>query len=485
VGLRDYLSIARRHWWIFLVSLGFALAVAVVINIRTPPVYASAVTFFFTNPSTLSADLYPASMFSQGRLNSYAAVLTSDRITVPLAGTPGLRLTSQEIAERIIVEAVPNTVMLRVTVEDRSPARAQLLATALVPRFQAVISALEQTNEKGQPVVRVEVVAGPRLEDDPVAPRPLNNLAMAAMVGLIVGAALVVAREVTDSAVRSVETLQTLVSAPVLARVPVDARAPTGAGPFVSDNDSPRAEALRQLRANLQYADGDRAVQVIAVTSAVEKEGRSATACSLGLLFAEAGRRVLVVDAELRRPRLAAFLGRENAAGLSTVLSGGASVDQALQPWGAGLWLLSAGHSPPNPSELLSSPRMAEVIEELRGRFDIIIVDCPPLLAVTDAAIVAARSDGALLVVRSRKTKNAQVTTAVRALHAVDARVLGCVLNMVPAKSGDVFPQFERYAGGGAAASGEVPGNAPAATGRARFWHWSWAPCPPRPRAVM
>jgi Mrp family chromosome partitioning ATPase len=118
---------------------------------------------------------------------------------------------------------------------------------------------------------------------------------------------------------------------------------------------------------------------------------------------------------------------------------------------------------------------MAEVIEELRGRFDIIIVDCPPLLAVTDGAIIAARSDGALLVVRSRKTKNAQVTTAVRALRAVDARVLGCVLNMVPAKSGDVFPQFERYAGGSAAASGEVAGNAPAATRRARFWHRSWA----------
>jgi capsular exopolysaccharide synthesis family protein len=484
VGLRDYLSIVGRNWWVFLVSLGLALAVAMVINVRTPPVYASAVTFFFTNPSTLSADLYPASMFSQGRLNSYAAVLTSDRITVPLASTPGLGLTPREIGERISSEAVPNTVMLRVTVQDRSPARAQLLATALVPQVEAVISELESTNAKGQPVVRVEVVAGPRLEDDPVAPRPLNNLAMAAMVGLIAGAALTVAREVTDSAVRSVDALQALVSAPVLARVPVDAEAPTGVGPFISDTNSPRAEALRQLRANLQYVDSDRAAQVIAVTSAVPGEGRSATACSLALLFAESGRRVLVVDAELRRPRLAAFLGRENAAGLSTILAGGASVDQALQPWGAGLWLLSAGHSPPNPSELLSSPRMAEVVEELRGRFDIVIVDCPPLLAVTDAAVIAARSDGALLVVRSRKTKNAQVTAAARALHAVDARILGCVLNMVPAKSGDVFPQFERYAGGGAAAGGEVSGEVPASPPRARFWHRSCALRSPRTSAA-
>ncbi len=464
MGLRDYLRVVRRHWWLPLTALLLALAAALVVNVRTPPVYASAVTFFFATPSDASADLLPASMFSQSRLKSYAALLTSDRITVPLSRTPGLGLTAREVGERITAETVADTVMLRVSVEDRSRARAQLLATALVGEFRAVIGSLETNTRNGQAAVRVEVVEGPRLEDDPVAPRPLDNLALAAMVGLLVGAASVVAREVTDSTVRTVEALQDLVSVPVLARVPIDAEAPARSGPFVSDTDSPRAEALRQLRTSLQYADPDHPVRTIAVTSAVPEEGRSATACSLALLFAEAGRRVLIVDAELRRSRLASFLGRGNAAGLSTVLVGAASVEQALQPWGAGLWLLSTGQSPPNPSELLSSPRMTELVDELRGRFDIVIFDCPPLLAVTDAAVVAACADGALLVVRARKTKNAQVTAAARALRAVDARILGCVLNMVPMKHSDSFPQFGRYARGrsapNAASVAGVPGSA-------------------------
>lgn len=483
MGLRDYIGVALRHWWIPVVSLAFALAVAFVVNIRTPPVYASTVTFFFATPSTMSADLLPGSMFSQNRLASYSALLTSDRITVPLARTPGLGLSAEEIGERLTAETVPDTVMLRVIVQDRSPDRAQLLATALVDQFRSTIAALESTAGKDGPSVRAEVVEGPRLADDPVEPRVLNNFALAAMVGLLVGAGAVVGREVTDSSVRTMDALQDLVSAPVLARVPVDAEAPARSGPFVSDPESPRAEALRQLRAILQTADPEHPLKTIAVTSAVPGEGRSATACSLALLFAEAGRRVLVVDAELRRSRLAAFLGRENSAGLSTVLTGAASVDQALQPWGAGLWLLATGHSPPNPAELLSSPRMSELVDELRARFDIVIFDCPPLLAVTDAAVVAARVDGALVVVRARKTKNAQVTAAVRALRAVDARIIGCVLNMVPMKSSDAFPQFQQYVRDRPAGDAQPAARPSAAVGRSRWWHRSWAP-PPGPARI-
>jgi capsular exopolysaccharide synthesis family protein len=398
-----------------------------------PKIYAADVTFFFTTPNAQAADLYPASMFSQARLKSYAALLTSDRIIVPLAGTPGLGLSRDDLVKQITSQTVADTVMLVVSVQDRSRQRALHAVTALTPLFEKVVGTLENAGDTSKPTVRVEVVAGPELEPDPVSPKIVNNLSLAGLAGLMVGAALAVAREVSDSSLRTAEALQALIGAPVLARVPVDAGAPSRSGPFVSDPQSPRAEALRRLRINLQYADPDRPVQVVAVTSAVAAEGRSATACSLALLFAESGGRVLIVDAELRHPRLATFLGRENEAGLSTVLTGAITLDDVLQPWGAGLWLLASGQTPPNPSELLSSHRMADLVEELRSRFDIVIFDCPPLLPVTDAAVIAARSDGALFVARAGRTKSAQVTGAVRALHAVNARIVGGVLNMAPA----------------------------------------------------
>jgi capsular exopolysaccharide synthesis family protein len=410
-----------------------------------PKIYAADVTFFFTTPNAQAADLYPAVMFSEARLKSYAALLTSDRIIVPLAATPGLGISRDDLVNQITSETVADTVMLVVKVQDQSRQKALHAITVLAPLFEKVVGSLENTGDGTKPNVRVDVVAGPELEADPVSPKPLNNLSLAGLAGLIVGAGLAVAREVSDSSLRTAEALQTLTGAPVLARVPIDTSAPSRSGPFVSDPNSARAEALRRLRTNLQYADADHPVQVVAVTSAVPGEGRSAIACSLALLFAESGRKVLIVDAELRHPRLASFLGREGAAGLSTVLTGAAAIDEVLQPWGAGLWLLSSGQTPPNPSELLSSHRMSDLVAELRDRFDIVIFDCPPLLPVTDAAVIAARSDGALLVVRFRRTKNAQVTGAVRALHAVNARIVGCVLNMAPVKDDEGFPPFGSF----------------------------------------
>ncbi|GIE97300.1 polysaccharide biosynthesis tyrosine autokinase [Paractinoplanes rishiriensis] len=432
--LRNYLRVARRQWWVMAVAVLFALAVAVVVNAKTPREYASAVTFFVATPLPEGSSALEGSMFVATRLKTYSQLLTGEKLAKTIAAQTGVDLTPGEISNRIKVATEGDTVLIGVTVTDRSPERAQLIAESLTIHFVALVNSLETPADDKSPNIRIDVLVPPRLEDGPVVPRSAHNLALSVAVGLLLGAALAVLREIADQSVRDAEVLAGLTGAPVLALIPRDRAAPRKGGPFVSDSRSPRAEALRQLRTNVQYADRDRPVKTLAVTSAMPGEGRSATACGLAILFAEAGQRVLIVDAELRRPRLAAFLGREGSAGLTTVLLGAASLDQVLQPWGTGLWLLSSGHRPPNPSELLGSQRMADLLDELRGRFDMIIVDSPPLLPVADGAVVAARADGALLLVRARKTTAAQVAAAVRALTAVDARLLGTVFTMVPAK---------------------------------------------------
>jgi capsular exopolysaccharide synthesis family protein len=426
-----------------LASVVLALGVALVVNLNTTPVYAARVTFFFSTPAVGASDLYPASMFNTSRLTTYARLLTSDEVATPLAGTPGIDMDAEQVREAISSETVADTVMMEVSVEDRDRNRALLLLTRVTARFRNAVEELERPAPTEPSTVKVTVVTGPGLDDKPVAPNTLNNFALATVAGLVLGAMGSVGREVADHTVRTGETLEVLTSARVLARVPMDP-----GGPFVSASTSPRTEALREVRTQVQCAAAASSVKTLAVTSAVPGEGRSATACGLALLFAEAGQRVLVVDAELRHPRLAAFLGQENAAGLSTVLDGTAVLEQVLQPWGAGLWLLASGRTPPNPSELLSSPRMTELVDDVRKRFDVVIFDCPPLLPVTDAAVVAARADGTLLVVRARRTTSAQVTQAVRALHAVNATLLGCVLNMVTHKGPDAVPSYDTYLSG-------------------------------------
>jgi len=167
------------------------------------------------------------------------------------------------------------------------------------------------------------------------------------------------------------------------------------------------------------------------LTSSVAGEGKSTTACNLALTLASAGTRVILVEGDLRRPRVADYMGLEGAVGLTDVLIGRAALDDVLQPWGSSpLSVLTSGALPPNPSEMLSSAQMGELIASLRTRADMVLIDSPPLLPVTDAAVLTRECDGALLVVRQGRTTREQLTRSLEALRSVGARLLGTVLNM-------------------------------------------------------
>jgi capsular exopolysaccharide synthesis family protein len=445
MDFRDYLRIARKRWWMLLTAVGLSLAVATLVTVQTTPLYATSVTFFITTPNTGVSDAYQGGLFSQQRVRSYQDLLTSDRLAFLVAQDRTLKLTPAEVRERISAEALPETVLLRATVTDTSKARSQRVATALAVRFKNRVESLETPPGQRISSVKVELVAGPETADDPVSPRPLRNLGMAAVLGLLLGLGAAVLRELLDTTVKNPEALQQLAAAPVIGALPYDAGVKTDPLNLSGAGHSARAEALRQLRTNLQYVDVDKPVKTLVVTSAMPGEGKSSTACSLAMLCAENGRSVLIMDADLRRPRVADYLGMEGRVGLTTVLAGQATLDDVLQPFGEHLSVLPSGFLPPNPSELLGSHHMAALLAELRERFDMVVVDCPPLLPVTDAAVVAAQADGALLLARAGETTNAQVATAVKALQAVDARLLGCVLNMLAVKGADSYYYYKEY----------------------------------------
>jgi capsular exopolysaccharide synthesis family protein len=262
------------------------------------------------------------------------------------------------------------------------------------------------------------------------------NLGIALLVGLAAGVGVAALREALDTSVRSAEQLPSLTDSPVLGTIPFDSAAQKSPLIVLENAHSQRAEAFRHLRTNLRYLDVDRPVKVFVVTSAVPEEGKSAIATNLAIAFASAGQRVLAVEADLRRPRLARYLGVKRSAGLTDVLVGRSTLEQAQQRWReTNLWVLPAGYLPTNPSELLGSQSMAALLEDLRRAFDVVIIDTPPLLQFTDAAVAAARTDGALLVVRSGTVTQAQVSGAAATLRSANARVLGTVINRVKAKS--------------------------------------------------
>jgi capsular exopolysaccharide synthesis family protein len=440
MDLRDYLRAVRKRWWLVLGAAAVAVGVAVTVTLLTPPKYAASLTFFVSTRGAEVTQAFQGGQFAQQRVKSYVDVLTSNRLTEAVAASGPIGLDPETVQKEITAQVPLDTVLIVVTVTDPDRARALQIAQSVAAHFPLLIGRIETPPGSRVPTVGVQVIAEPRLADDPVSPQPLRNIGLAVILGLIAGIGAAVLRESLDTTIRSPESLTTAASAPTLSAIPFDSKA--DASPLITEGSaqSSRAEAMRQLRTNLQFVDVDRPLHSLVVTSALPGEGKSTTVCNLGIAFAEAGKRVIIVDADLRRPMIAEYLGLEGAVGLTNVLAGQASLRDVIQPWGNNsLWVLPSGYIPPNPSELLGSDNMADLLSALSSGFDMIIIDTPPLLPVTDAAVMAAAADGCLLVSRHGKTTTAQVATATSALDAVGAKLHGCVLNLIPARRATVY----------------------------------------------
>jgi capsular exopolysaccharide synthesis family protein len=443
MDLRDYLRAIRKRWWLVVGAVGVAVAVAVTVTLLTPPQYAASVTFFVNAKGAGVTDAFQGGLFAQQRVKSYVDVLTSNRLAQSIVARQPVGISADVVQAEITAEVVPDTVLVRATVTDPDRARALQIAQLLAIEFPELVKTLETPPKATAPTIGVAIIAEPRLADSPVSPQPVRNVGLAIALGLIIGAGAAALRESLDTTIRSPETLTKAVNAPVLGAIPFDPKADKSPLIIEGSAQSTRAEAMRQLRTNLQFVDVDRPLKSLVVTSALPGEGKSSTAINLGIAFAESGKRVILVDADLRRPKLAEYLGLEGAVGLTNLLAGQISINDALQPWGgSGLWVLPSGYVPPNPSELLASRNMADLLAALSGGFDVIIIDTPPLLPVTDAAVMATVADGCLLVTRHAKTTVTQATNAAAALTAVGARLHGCVLNRAPHKGRSAYTYY-------------------------------------------
>lgn len=435
----DFLRILRRRWLLLLIGAVLGVGAALDAVLWATPVYAASTTLYVssTDRSPTAATAYEASLLAQQQVQSYADLLGSERVARDLASRLSDGLTASELQTKISASVVPQTALLRATVSDTSSSRARQIATALGPVFAAVVDVLEQPPSGGPSPVRVTVVDGASAPTV-VSPRATRDIAFGLAVGLLIAGLAVVLRETADTSVKSAEMLRSLTGSPVLASVGTQDKAQRQA---TREHRSPHAESYRTLRTNLQFIDVDRPVTVLTVTSSIGAEGKSITACNLALTLADAGKRVVLIDGDLRRPRICEYLGFHSRSGLTSVLIGAAELDQAtVESKHELLRILPAGPLPPNPSELLASARMADLIASLRQQADIVVIDSPPLLPVSDAAILAHLSDGAILVTHHGQTRREQVVRAVEQLRAVDARLLGSILNRVPSRGPDADP---------------------------------------------
>lgn len=435
--LRDYLRIVRRRWLSIVLCTVLAVGAAAALTSQMTPQYqSSAQLFISSSASSDGGDAYQGSLFSAQRVASYADLVTGKELAQRVVDDLDLDLPAIDLAEKVTAEAAPETVLLGISVTDPDPQEAQRLTQAYSVQLADLVAELETPPGQANPILKATIVDSANLPRDPVSPQPVRNLALAAVLGLLIGLGLAVVRDLLDTSIKSTDDIAEATDAAVMAGIAFDHA--TAKAPLVSalGSHEPRVEAFRVLRTNLQFVDVDHAHKAFVVTSSVPAEGKSTTAVNTAITLAQTGQRVLLVDGDLRRPQAARLLGLDDAVGLTTVLVGRVSADDALQRHETGMDVLTSGAIPPNPAELLQSHAMADLLTELRGRYDVIVIDAPPLLPVTDAALIAAQTDGALLVVRHGRTTKDQLHGAVERLAGVNAHALGVVFNMLPRKSG-------------------------------------------------
>jgi capsular exopolysaccharide synthesis family protein len=445
VDLRDYVRILRRGWPIVLACVVLGLAAGIGLTLATTKVYQADVQVFVATSSSASpSDLANGNTFTQDRVQSYTSIANGPEVTKAVIKQLNLKLTPQDLSDKITADAPLNKVLVNLHVTDNNPTMAAKLANYVAAKFNQVVQQTEQTDANGKAVVKLTVIHPATVPTTPIKPNKLLNVGLGFVVGLLVGVGVVVLRDVLDNTVKGPADFEDL-GVPVLGMVPLDKRTTRMPIAFRGDPHSVRSEAYRQLRTNLQFVNVDHTPRIIAVTSAIPGEGKTTTALNLAAALAEAGHRVCLIEADLRRPTIAKTLGLSADVGFTTVLIGQSTVEAALQNVGRNFAVLTSGPVPPNPSELLISEQARNVIQAVIEQTDYTIIDTAPLLPVTDGAEVAALADATVVVHRAGKTTRDQAVRSIGALEKVGEKPVGVVLNMVSRNSGRYSYEYDYY----------------------------------------
>lgn len=434
--LRAYLRILRERRKLVLLFTLLSVLAAIVVTSLTPKVYQATAQVYVA--STTSGDpltVSEASIYLQSQVATFAAIVTSPDVLHGIQKDLDLNLSDSALKPKLTADAPAAQTLINIHATDKSASEAANIANSASRAFIKAVELYSTPAGSNRPSVQLFSTDPATAPTSPVSPVPVLNIGIGLFLGLLIGVSLAVVRDVLDNRIKDVEVLGRLIGLPAMGVIAEDKKTERHIIATRAGTRNIRAENFRQLRANLQFANVDRQPKVIAVTSSIPGEGKTTIAINLASTLAEAGFSVCLVDADLRRPSIATALGLVSPVGLTSVLIHQISLPEALQNAGANFHVLAAGPLPPNPSEVLASTHMREVIRNLSNKVDYVIIDTAPLLPVADGNEVAALSDGCLLVARYRVTTEVQARRAFASLDRVDAKVLGVVLNRMPTKA--------------------------------------------------
>jgi capsular exopolysaccharide synthesis family protein len=433
LNVTEYLRIIRKHWVpVAALALAGIVFASIFAFTRTPVYTTTSQVFVSFHGAESTSELATGTTYVQRRVVSYSNLVRSAQVLEPVVQELGLDTNAGELGSRVQAAPVTDTVLIDITATDTDPTLAARIANTVAESLAVRVDELETPQGPGDSPVQLQLVREATLPGSASYPNIPIMILVGFLLGAALGVALAVLREIADTRVRSEHDLRAITDSAVIGSITMDDEAKDNPLVVQTSPYHTRSEAFRRLRTNLQFLDLDGGPQALVVTSSVPNEGKTTSAINLAITLADADAKVLLIDADLRRPSVAGYLGIEGSVGLTTLLIQRATIDDVIQPWGsAGLYVIPSGAVPPNPAELVGSKTMARLILQMSEQFDYVIIDTPPLLPVTDAALIAKMTSGVLMVAGAGQIRREQLRQSLANLSAVSARVLGIVLNKV------------------------------------------------------
>ena len=440
LGLRRYLEITWRRKWIVIAVIVAAIGAAAAASVAVEPVYRAETKLVVGSGNTL---------FPVGQANAFqpftatmADLVKSRVVAERVIERLDIRESPKALLGKVSVRTNPDTAVLNVRVDDSDPERARRIAESIGLVFVDLVDdEFGQASVPGDetPPLTIKIVDPAFAGANPISPRPVRNVVLAGVLGLVLGLLAAFLADYFDRRLRTREDVEHHFAAPVIGQVPFQRKPSRPAVDWTRFGEG--AEAFRTLRANLQYLGVRRPIRTILLTSASAGQGKTTVSANLAIAIARSGSSALVVEGDLRRPTLPAAFGVDGVGpGLTGVLVGTAGVDSALievpLPLGASgpggrsdgeVWFLPSGPLPPNPAELLSSGRMADLLDELKGSYDYVLIDSPPLLPVADGLELARIVDGVILVVRRNRATSDEAREMRDLIDRLGISLLGAV----------------------------------------------------------